>query len=80
MTDPTMTLHELAEALRANGVRATEDRLRDMILTGQFPFAFGVTGQGGEKGGEKSRATILIFRSRFYLWLDEMLSKEAVRI
>lgn len=76
MTNPTMTLHELAEALRANGVRATENRLRDMILTGQFPFAFGVTGQGGEK----SRATILIFRSRFYLWLDEMLSKEAVRI
>lgn len=76
MTDPTMTLHELAEALRANGVRATEDRLRDMILTGQFPFAFGVTG----KGGDRSRATILIFRSRFYLWLDEMLSKEAVRI
>jgi len=76
MTDPTMTLHELAEALRANGVRATEDRLRDMILTGRFPFAFGVTGQGGDR----SRATILIFRSRFYLWLDEMLSKEAVRI
>ena len=76
MTDPTMTLHELAEALRANGVRATEDRLRDMILTGQFPFAFGVTGQGGEK----SRATILIFRSRFDLGLDERLSKEAVRI
>ena len=76
MTDPTMTLHELADALRANGVRATEDRLRDMILCGQFPFAFGVPGQSGNRG----RATILIFRSRFYDWLDEMLAKPANRV
>lgn len=76
MTDPTMTLHELADALRANGVRATEDRLREMILGGQFPFAYGVPGQSGGRG----RATILIFRPRFYLWLDEMLAHPALRV
>ena len=52
MQDPKMTLHEMAEALRANGMPATEDRLREMILLGQFPFAFGVAGQGG---GEDAR-------------------------
>jgi len=75
LTDPRMTLHELAEALRANGVPATEDRLREMALAGKFPFAFGIRGDG-----RSGRATILIFRHAFYVWLDEMLGCESVRI
>ena len=38
---PTMTLHELAEAFRANLVRVSEDKLGQMILEGKFPFAVG---------------------------------------
>ncbi len=75
MQDPKMTLHELTEALRANGVPATEDRIRAMILAGQFPFAFGVAGEG-----ERPRTTLLIFRHRFYAWLDEMLGQPSCRI
>ena len=75
MQDPKMTLHEMAEALRANGMPATEDRLREMILLGQFPFAFGVAGQG-----ERGRATLMIFRHGFYRWLDEMLGAPSCRI
>lgn len=75
MKDPKMTLHEMAEALRANGVPATEDRLRDMAIAGKFPFAFGVRGDG-----PSGKSTILIFRHAFYAWLDEMLGCESVRI
>ena len=39
MTDPKMTLHDMAEAMRANGTPPRDDRLRDMILAGQFRFA-----------------------------------------
>ena len=75
LTDPKMTLHEMTEALRANGVPATESRLREMAIAGKFPFAFGVRGDG-----RSGRATILIFRHAFYAWLDEMLGCESIRI
>ena len=44
---PTMTLHELAEAFRANLVRVSEDKLGQMILEGKFPFAVGTGGAQG---------------------------------
>lgn len=75
MADPKMTLHEMTEALRANGVPATESRLREMAIAGKFPFAYGVRGDG-----PRGKATILIFRHAFYVWLDEMLGCESVRI
>lgn len=75
MSDPKMTLHELAEAMRANGIPATEDRLRDMAIAGKFPFAFAIKGEGN-----RGRATILIFRHAFYAWLDEMLGCKSIRI
>lgn len=77
MTDPKMTLHDMAEAMRANGIPCSEDRLRDMILAGQFRFAYGVAGYGADV---RNRATVLIFRHAFYQWLDDMLGAEAVRV
>lgn len=41
---PTMTLHELAEALRANRIKTSERKLGQMILEGRFPFAIGTDG------------------------------------
>ena len=75
MTDPKMTLHEMTEALRANGVPATESRVRERASAGTIPFAFGM-----REGGRSGAATLLRFRHAFYAWLDEMLGCESVRI
>lgn len=65
---PTMTLHELAEALRANRIKASERKLAKMILEGKFPFATGTDG------------VYLIFRAAFYEWLESMIKTEPVQI
>lgn len=65
---PTMTLHELAEALRANRIRASERKLGQMILEGRFPFAIGTDG------------VYIIFRAAFYDWLENMMKTKPIRI
>ena len=68
---PTMTLHELAEAFRANLVRVSEDNLGQMILEGKFPFAVGT---GGAQG------TYIIFKEAFYDWLSCMTNRPSIKI
>ena len=67
-----MTVHDVCEALRANGISFGENAMTRLILDGKMPFAVGTT-------TEKGRAVTLIFRSAFYRWLDSMLGRKAVR-
>lgn len=69
---PTMTLHEMCEALRANVIQCTENIIGEMIVEGKFPFAVGYD------GGVKK--TCIIFRAGFYKWLDEQMGEKAVRV
>ncbi len=50
MSTPKMTLYELAEAMRANGIPATEDKLQDMAIAGKLPFSFGIEGEDNRGG------------------------------
>ena len=50
-----MTVHDVCEALRANGISFGEDAMTRLILDGKMPFAVGTT-------TEKGRAVTLIFR------------------
>lgn len=68
---PTMTLHELAEAFRANLVPVSEAKLGQMIVEGKFPFSIGT--QGNEK-------TFMIFRAAFYEWLGGMIKEKPVEL
>ena len=69
-----MTLHDCAEAFRANQISISEPKLCDGIEAGQFPFAVCL----GDGGG--SKRTVLIFRSKFYRWLADMLGSQPIEI
>lgn len=71
VTPPTMTLHECAEAFRANQISISEATLAAGIEQGVFPFAVSVSGK---------KRTPLIFRARFYSWLKEMTMKEVMEV
>lgn len=72
---PTMTLHECAEAFRANQVSVDEKKLGDALEAGQFPFADVLV---GKTGGHRS---FMIWRKLFYEWLrDRMRTDEVVEI
>ena len=64
---PYMTVHECCEAFRANCIPMSEGMLSQLILEGKLPFAVGTRAEGS------SRAKLLIFRRRFYEWLDAMI-------
>ena len=66
---PTMTLHECAEAFRANQISIGENTLADGIAQGRFPFAVCIEG---------TRRNFLIFRGAFYRWLEEMMQRDEV--
>ena len=68
---PTMSIHEMCEALRANVIQCSESIIGEMIVDGKFPFAVGYDGG--------YRNTYIIFRSGFYKWLDEQMGCKAVR-
>ena len=73
MKEPTMTLHECAEAFRANRISISEARVADGIYSGQFAeFAVPLVG--------KSSRCPMIFRRRFYRWLGAMLEEDPVEI
>lgn len=64
---PYMTVHECCEAFRANLIPMSEGTLSQLILENKLPFAVGTRAEGS------SRAKLLIFRRRFYEWLDAMI-------
>lgn len=68
---PTMTVHECAEAFRANRISISEPVLAAEIIAGIYPFATGI---------QMREAVIHIYRHKFYKWLDEMIGTEATRI
>ncbi len=67
----TMTVHECCEALRANNVSVTETLLLDGLEQGKFPF--GVCLRGRQR-------VPMIFRGKFYEWLEDMIKAEVIRI
>ncbi len=69
--NPTMTLHECCEAMRANLISVTEDKIGQGIVDGIFPFAYGIPGQEN---------VYIIFRHKFYLWLEDNLGGEAYQV
>lgn len=66
---PTMTIHDCAEAFRANQIPISEDKLAAGIDNGLFPFAVPLSG---------SERCPIIFRQQFYSWLKTMLMQEEV--
>lgn len=71
MTEHTFSIHDCAEAFRANGISISEPKLKEMILAGRFPFAFGVSGK---------ETTYLIFKGKFYKWLEDMTGEEITKL
>lgn len=67
----TMSLHDCCEALRANLISISEEKLGQALVEGKLPFGFAVDG---------GRRTVVIFRYAFYAWLDEKIGKEAIRV
>lgn len=71
MQAPTMTLHDAAEALRANCISCSEDTLGQLIEEDKLPFAVGC---------QKRRGVYYIFRYRFYQWLRAMIGPDVIEI
>lgn len=69
--ETTMTVHECCEAMRANLISISEEKLGQALVEGKLPFGFAVDG---------GRRTVVIFRFAFYEWLDRNLGKEAIRV
>ncbi len=70
-TSSTMSLHECCEAMRANLISISEEKLGQALEEGKLPFGFAVGGQ---------RRTVVIFRHKFYAWLDANIGEEAIRV
>lgn len=68
---PTMTLHECCEAMRANLISVSEEKIGQGIIDGIFPFAYGIPGREN---------VYIIFRYKFYQWLEENLGGKACEI
>lgn len=66
----TMTLHDCCEAMRANLISISEEKLGQALEEGKLPFGFVVRGK---------RRKVTIFRNAFYEWLDANIGTEAVR-
>ena len=73
VTGPTMTLHQMCEALRANCISCTENKMGEAIAAGVFPFA------QATPGGPGRRRTYFIWTRDFYKWLDERMGRKAIR-
>lgn len=74
-TTPTMTLHELAEAFRANLIPTSEEAEARYIVEGKYPFAEGIA---PESAGGKNR--FKIWREPFYSWLAQRIPGDVVRV
>lgn len=72
MERPTMTLHECAEAFRANLIPITESSLSDGIARGDFAWASTLPSNG-------NRRKLLIWRDDFYAWLSDKIHRPATR-
>ena len=64
MCNVTMTLHELSELMRANGIKVSEPLIGQMIEEGKLPFAVGTRRKNG---------VYIIFRAGAIRWLDSQL-------
>lgn len=62
---PTMTLHEVANAMRAAGIRCSASNIADDIESGAYPFGRIKT------VGQRGRRTVEIFTVDFTRWLSE---------
>ncbi len=67
----TMSLHDCCEAMRANLISISEDKLAQALVEGKLPFGFALEGK---------HRTVYIFRFAFYEWLDHNLGERARRI
>lgn len=74
-TTPTMTLHELAEAFRANLISTSEEAEARYIVEGKYPFAEGIAPK--RAGGKNS---FKIWREPFYSWLAQRIPGPVVRV
>ena len=74
-SNPTMTLHELAEAFRANLISTTEENEARYIVAGKYPFAEGLPPK--RDGGQNC---FKIWREPFYTWLAQRIPGEVVRV
>lgn len=74
-TTPTMTLHELAEAFRANLIPTSEEAEARYIVEGKYPFAEGIAPK--RAGG---RNCFKIWREPFYSWLAQRISGDVIRV
>lgn len=74
-TSPTMTLHELCEAFRANLVSTSEETEARYITEGKYPFAEGVR-------PDKSTIhnNLKIWREPFYTWLQQRIATPVIRV
>lgn len=74
-TTPTMTLHELAEAFRANLIPTSEEAEARYIVEGKYPFAEGIAPK--RAGGKNS---FKIWREPFYCWLAQRIPGDVIRV
>lgn len=74
MCKATLTLHDAAEACRANQVSISEERLAELISAEKIPYCYSV-----EPKTEKGRRSWIISAYWFYKWLDRFLGQPAVR-
>ena len=74
-TCPTMTIHELAEAFRANLIPTSESTEARYIIEGKYPFAEGLP--PSQTGGKN---TFKIWREPFYRWLQSRIPGEVIRV
>lgn len=74
-TTPTMTLHELAEAFRANLISTSEEAEARYIVEGKYPFAEGIA---PKRAGDKN--CFKIWREPFYDWLAQRIPGDIVRV
>ena len=74
-TTPTMTLHELAEAFRANLISTSEEAEARYIVEGKYPFAEGIAPK--RAGGKNS---FKIWREPCYSWLAQRIPGPVVRV
>ena len=74
-TSPTMTLHELCEAFRANLVSTSEETEARYITEGKYPFAEGV-----RPDKSTSHNNLKIWREPFYTWLQQRIATTVIRV
>lgn len=80
MARPTMSVHDVCEAFRANQIPMGEDLISGAIVAEAFwsdrADAWAYVIKDGEEGGNRR---FLIFRDKFYAWLGAQLGHPPIR-